>query len=104
DISRVDDGSDNPGGQTSYIVDYGFIFHVPVSVDLLTLEIDAPGPHMSFDSVSVDTITTRANAGAPLLDGMNETIGYLTQPVPEPASLGMIALGAVAMLGRRRHA
>jgi hypothetical protein len=91
------------GGFGGALVDYAVLFQVPGSPSLLTINVDAAESSVSFDRASIDTIVTRATAGAPLLTDMNPTVGFVPQAVPEPASLGAIALAGSALLGRRRR-
>jgi hypothetical protein len=92
------------GGFGGDLVDYGALFQIPASPAEFTISVDAADVSVSFDRSSIDTIVTRANADSPLLEGMNPTIGYVSQAVPEPAALGALALagGLLRVRGRRR--
>jgi hypothetical protein len=91
------------GGFGGSLVDYATRFELPFSAALLTFNVDAADTSMSFDRASIDTITTRASAASTLLPGMDQTIGYVPQAVPEPAAVGGIALLAGTLLRRRRR-
>jgi hypothetical protein len=94
---REASGSDRGGD----LVDYATLFDLPGSPSSYTLFFDGSASSLSADVVTVDAIVTRADAGAPLLPGMNPTVGYVTVAgVPEPGAL-LGVLGVVLMCARR---
>lgn len=86
------------GGFGGAQVDTWFLFNIPYAdfgdgvpgVEDLTLTFNASGSSLSLDRLSVDTAI--------------RPFGFYAEanPVPEPASLGLIALGGMLALGRRR--
>lgn len=85
------------------LVDYAAVFDLPGSPTSFTISLDASDSSMSFDRASVDTIVTRASAASPLVDGMSPAIGFVPAAVPEPAVLGVGAVAAIGLLGRRQR-
>ncbi|MBB6428618.1 PEP-CTERM sorting domain-containing protein [Algisphaera agarilytica] len=86
------------GGFGGELVDSWFLFNIPYAafgdgipgVEDLTLTFNATGAHMSLDRLSIDTAI--------------QPFGFYAEPnpVPEPASLALLGLGAITMLTRRR--
>lgn len=89
------------GGFGGSLVDHAYLFRVPAGPASFKVEIDAAGSSMSLDAVAVDAVTTRAAADSLLLDGMNRAVGFVAQPVPEPAAAGVVGAAAAGLLARR---
>lgn len=84
--------------------DYAAVFNIPYSPSQLTFAIDASGSSMNFSGAVVDSIVTRATGtSGSLLEGMNSTLGFVAQPIPEPTTGAMVALAAVGLLSRRNR-
>lgn len=82
------------GGFGGALVDAWFEFHIPYSPASYLIEFEALSSSMSLDCIAVDSITTTAALGF-----VNEP-----NPVPEPASLALLATGTVLAASRRRTA
>lgn len=75
------------GGFGGNLVDTAVTVAVPGNASLYTIGFASAASSTSFDRLSVDTATL---------------VGAV--PVPEPASLALVGLGAVALMARRRKA
>jgi MYXO-CTERM domain-containing protein len=84
ELNRVVTSFTPPGGEPvrSDIVDHLFTFSVDYSADSFSLYYEPIGESSSQTDLSVDTFTT-------------------TVAAPEPASMGLLALGALALIRRR---
>jgi hypothetical protein len=90
---RESSGNDRGGD----LVDYATLFDLPGSPSSYTLFLDGSASSVSADVTTIDAIVTRANDAAPLLPGMNPTIGYIAVagvPEPETAVVGGVAVFA----------
>lgn len=79
------------GGFGGFQVDVAYEFQVPFSPALMKIQFPAAGSSMSLDVLAVDSITTPS------------TTGFITTPVPEPTSTGLLTLGAFTLLPRRKR-
>ena len=79
------------------VSDRAFLFNVPAVPPTLTFTFNAQTDNMSLDQVMIDTIVTTANEGF-----VDVVFTEFETPVPEPASAGLLACGALALLSRRR--
>jgi hypothetical protein len=81
-------GTPAMGGET---VDRKYLFRLPYDPGSFQIAINASGSSMSMDQIFVDTLVRPVSQG------------YAIQPVPEPATAGVVGLGLVGLLARRRR-
>lgn len=85
------------GGFGGALVDHAAVFHIPFSPASLLVRFNSLGSSSSLDQVLIDTVVTRADASSQLLAGMNEQVGFVTTPIPEPATLALLGLAAAIL-------
>lgn len=86
------------GSAGGYLVDTLFRFEVTGNVDAYLLEFKAIASSMSLDKLAIDTFATSTVLTGPFSGTTTGTSG----PVPAPASVTLLGLGAVASWRRRR--
>jgi hypothetical protein len=84
---------------------------LPPQDESLTIDVGEGSRHIAGNVV----VQTKYGLGVPLIDGVagtsilevsgrlvGQTSGYIRYEVPEPATLGLLGLGGLALLGKRR--
>lgn len=100
-ISRVYNAGDTGGGVDNRFVQAGDYFYTPQwQIEQLAIDIDLMGHDFTISLLAADCNPT-AHTGYVYLDGFGERIP--DGDVPEPASAGLMALGAVGFLASRRR-